>query len=223
MAAEIKIMKVAWYKRWFSYLIPIKVATRPSSYGKLQLSLYQNQWMLSTQKAIYSFGTKYTPFEVSFQNIKQFIPNIKSFLLLGAGIGSALHILQSNYRCYPKSILVDIDEQVKALSIEAGSIDQRDVSWHIGDAIEYIATTNQTFDLIGVDIFIDTVVNPYTLEAEFIHHIVRALSPKGIAVFNYIFNNAEEQKKLERTLADFFKNIQTQVHSKNAFYTCSNL
>lgn len=216
-------MKVLRYKRWLSYLLPIKIATRHSDYGTIQLSLYQNQWMLSTAKAIYSFGNKYTPFEVTFQEIKESLPSVESFLLLGAGIGSALHILQSKYNCYPISTLVDLNEQAKALSLEAGSIDFSRVNWHIGDAVEFIATSNQTFDLIGVDLFIDTKVNPNTLHANFINNIQNALSSKGIAIFNYIFSNQEEQKKLERILADSFKNVHIHVHSKNVFYTCSNL
>ena len=148
-------------KKVLSYLYPVSIIEFSNEkHRKLILQLFCNQFMLSTQDAVYSFGTFYTPFRKSFALIKDDIQNCQRFLLLGTGLGSALKILQKKYQVYPDSVLVDNDKDILELSMKFMNLNERkNVSWIYNDAVTYLKSNMQVFDLIGVDLFRGTLLS----------------------------------------------------------------
>jgi 16S rRNA G1207 methylase RsmC len=217
-------MKIPFYKKAISYFFPFKLKEVNSVKNNLlRVYLFRNQMMLSCADAIYSQGTSYEPFRLPFKKIKKEISSLNSFLLLGTGLGSALQILQEDYHHYPESTLVDIDEEVLALSKEWMNLNvKNNVEWICEDALLFLKESTNKYDLIGVDVFKGTRV-PYDIQTEyFINLCAERLSPNGIVIFNFISQNKTDALLLERNMKHKFKNIDTIQHFLNTFYICKN-
>jgi len=217
-------MKIPFYKKAISYFFPYKLKEVSSLKNNLlRVYLFRNQVMLSCADAIYSQGTSYEPFRLPFKKIKKEMSSINSFLLLGTGLGSALQILHKDYHHYPKSTLVDIDEEVLALSKEWMNLDvKNNVEWICADALFFLQESSEKYNLIGVDVFKGTRV-PYDFQTEyFINLCVGRLSPKGIVIFNFISQNKTDTLLLEDKMQHQFKNIDVIHHGLNKFYICKN-
>jgi spermidine synthase len=188
-----------------------------------KIELYQNQLMLSTSSAIYSFGVNYYPFSKSLKKIKKEIPFVNSFLLLGTGLGSALKILQDNYQCYPKSTLVDFNQTLLDLSKELMELNaKQNVEWVCQEASFYIEQHLGQYDLIGIDIFVDMSVPLFVKSSEFISKIKKRLTPQGIALINLTFTSSNEQLIVENRLKTTFNHVEPIKHNLNYFYICKN-
>jgi hypothetical protein len=217
-------MEIPYYKKIVSYFYPVKLKEVTSVQNNLlRVYLFRNQMMLSCADAIYSQGVSYEPFRLPFKKIKKEISSMNSFLLLGTGLGSALQILQKEYHHYPETTLVDIDEDVLALSKEYMALNTKNnVEWICEDALLFLQESAKTFDLIGVDVFKGTTV-PFDIQTEyFISLCTKKLSPKGIIVFNFISQNKTDCLLLEDKMQHNFKNIEIILHGLNKFYICKN-
>jgi hypothetical protein len=212
-------MKIPYYKKLISYFFPLKLKEVTSVQNNLlRVYLFRNQIMLSCADAIYSQGMSYEPFRLPFKKIKKEIPDINSFLLLGTGLGSALQILQNEYHHYPVTTLVDIDEDVLALSKEFMALNTKNNV----DALLFLQETNKTFDLIGIDVFKGTTV-PFDIQTDyFISLISKKLSPNGFIIFNFIAQNKTNGLLLEDKMRHKFKKIEIIPHGLNKFYICKN-
>ena len=217
-------MTIPLYKRIISFLFPVLLEKKNDFYGKEhKIELYQNQLMLSTSSAIYSFGVNYYPFTKSLKKIKKEIPFVTSFLLLGTGLGSALKILQENYQCYPKSTLVDFNQTLLDLSKELMELNaKQNVEWVCQEASFYIEQHLDQYDLIGIDIFVDMSVPLFVKSSEFISKIKKRLTPQGIALFNLTFTSSNEQLIVENRLKTTFNHVEPIKHNLNYFYICKN-
>ena len=217
-------MKFPFYKIAISYFFPLKLKEVKSAKNNLlRVYLFRNQIMLSCADAIYSQGTSYEPFRLPLKKIKKEIPLLNSFLLLGTGLGSALQILHEDYHHYPESTLVDIDEEVLALSKELMGLNAKNnVEWICEDAFIFLKESSKKYDLIGVDVFKGTTV-PHDIQTEyFISLCAERLSPNGIVLFNFISQNKTDTLLLEDKMRHNFKNIEIIQHFLNKFYICKN-
>lgn len=217
-------MQIPFYKKLASYFFPIKLKEVTSVQNNLlRVYLFRNQFMLSNLDAIYSQGTSYEPFSMPFEKLKKEINSINSFLLLGTGLGSALHILQKHYNHFPSSTLVDIDEDVLALSKEFMHLNTKNnVEWVCDDALIYLQETTKTFDLIGVDVFKGTTV-PFDIQTDyFVSLCKKRINKNGIVIFNYISKNKTDILMLENKMQHKFNSIEIILHGLNKFYICRN-
>lgn len=207
-----------------SYIFPIQLKSISSEHhSKLSLQLYQNQLMLSTSNAIYSYGNKYAPFVKSLKFLKNDLSKVKSFLLLGTGLGSALHILQDKYDCFPNSVLVDSDFQILNLSKEYMNLNSiGNVNWVHQDAYTFLKSTTSKFDLIGIDVFKDLIVPSSVVKEDFIRLCHQHLNRDGNCIFNFVFSNTDEANNMEEIIAFNFKQIKTISYKRNTFYICKN-
>lgn len=215
-------MHIPFYKKLLSYLLPI---TLESTIGKsmtvLTLQLYRNQFMLITPRAIYSYGTRYNPFKKSFAAIKDRLPEFNRFLLLGTGLGSALNILQQTYHCFPSSTLVDYDEDIIAYSIKYMNLNSKqNVVWKCDDAFKFLQSSDEKFDLIGVDIFRDLVQPEFSLSSEFFQLCSTHLSAGGICIFNMILGDDNRIVELEKKLMPHFAKVNFILDRMNTYFIC---
>lgn len=189
------VRTISGYKYFLSYILPVRIASSTSDYHpELNLELYRGQLTLSTSSALYSVGVSYAPFKIGFHAIRDVLPNIHSFLLLGTGLGSALQILQKKYRVFPKAALVDNDSEVLRLSRQWMHLNSHGkTDWICADAKAYMQSNEDKFDLIGIDVFHDLFHPEWACEEVFIRHCRKALHPHGIVLANYIFK--EDYKK----------------------------
>jgi predicted membrane-bound spermidine synthase len=207
-----------------SYLYPITLRVISNTrHPHLKLQLFCNQFMLSTQEAVYSFGTFYTPFRKSFKAIRRDIKQCRSFLLLGTGLGSALLILQKKHHVFPASVLVDNDQDILDLSMEYMQLNsQKNVVWVHSDAGTYMQNNSGTFDLIGVDIFRDTMIPRDFKQTPFFEQCKMKLNPGGHCIFNMILNSSNEHMIIRERLQQHFSSLKELRFKVNTFYICSN-
>lgn len=212
--------KITWYLRLASYFYPIPILYRDSDKNKLlQIKLFRNEWMLSCGPAIYSMGTTYTPFVKSFARLLKKKKNISSFLLLGTGLGSALHILHKKYNIYPNAVLVEIDEEIIGLSRTYMEFKQPEkISWICADAITYMKENTQVFDVIGIDIFTGLHVPFGVQQTDFLSRCKLSLNPDGVCIINFIGHTDRDIKTFEATLHEVFSNVDIIKEGLNRFY-----
>jgi spermidine synthase len=214
-------MNAPLYKKIQSYFYPIRFENKTSEHNKiLELFLFQNEWMLTTPDAIYSHGLHYTPFKYAFKSVRHELKNVKTFLLLGAGLGSAVQILNKNYGIFPQTMLVDNDDQVIAFGKKI--YQQSNQAWVLDDASNFIENCEKTFDLIGVDVFHDLHVPRKITERAFLKTCAERLSKRGIMIMNYVVHHSIEEKNLCNHLNEIFVDVQTIYRRQNVFFICKN-
>lgn len=215
-------MEVSAGKKILSFFYPITIQKMAGTkHRKLILQLFCNQWLLSTDEAVYSYGSFYTPFRKSFRTIKNKLKNVKSFLLLGTGLGSALKILQSKYDVYPEAVLVDNDKTIIELSMRYMELNTKNnVRWEYDDAQHYIQTTTKTFDLIGVDVFKDMFI-PTAFKQESFFALCRSrLNPGGYCIFNMIFPSTNEKEIVTERMRRHFSQVSEISFRINTLFVC---
>lgn len=125
--------------------------------------------------------------------------NPTSILILGLGGGDALSLLQKKY---PKaySTAVEWDEVMIDLTRALGKVHQHEQA-HIvhEDACTFLATNEQTYDLIFMDLFKGETVSPEVVREETIGLLRSHLSEQGILVVNFF-----KQKHLVALYEKFF-------------------
>lgn len=195
------------FQRLCSYFWPIKVLELSSPLNPtLYLKYYQGQWLLETEDAIYSEGTRYRPLVLGFQKIKPELGKIQRVLMLGCGLGSGAMILQK-MGFSPSITLVDKDPVILtcAQKILPESILSK-AEFIATDAQEFLATSPQTYDLIVVDIFKGRKVPDFITSTSFLETIAQKLySPKGIVLLNYIVQDNKEAEKLIQRFSQTFR------------------
>lgn len=198
--------------QWRSWLWPQPISQVHDEGQLLQLDLFRNEYMLSTPQAIYSWGLHYKPFKVSFKKIKNDIPSIQSFLLLGTGLGSALSILQKKYKQFPEAVLVDKSQTILDLSQHYMALNtHQNVQWICSDAQTYLQNNPRKFDAIGVDIFTDMNVEHHFKQEAFYRSIAAHLNPGGIAIFNNVFSSRNERDIVIKRMQQAFDTV-TPIH-----------
>lgn len=205
------------FKYVFSYIVPVRIASGSSDYhSKLHLELYRGQLTLSTASALYSVGDNYAPFKIGFQAIRNMLPNVDSFLLLGTGLGSALYILQKKYLIYPHACLIDLDSEILRLSRQWMHLNTKgNTEWVCADAKSFMAVNNCKYDLIGIDLFHDLYHPEWACEEPFINQCHAALNPNGIILANYIFrDNYKKTYTIER-YERIFRKVEVIPYRQN--------
>lgn len=210
-------------KKYLSYLYPITIETKKDyKQRNLKLQLYCGQYLLSTAQAVYSYGTMYAPFRITFKKIKNHIPHIKTMLLLGTGLGSALKILQQKYNSYPQAFLIDIDKEAIYYSMKYMELNHKNnVQWILSDALQYIANSNMQYDLIAVDVFIDTLLPADYKNEAFFKQCYSHLTVNGMCIFNVILSTKSEISKVENALYAVFATVNKYTLGINTFYVCN--
>jgi len=215
-------MQISLHQRALSYLYPVTLERKKDFLEKEHwLQLYRNQLMLCTPTAIYSYGTRYYPFAKPFEFLKSELMQVHRFLMLGTALGSGLKILQDQYACYPESTLVDINETLLNWSKEYMDLNKRNnVQWICSEASFFVEHCNETYDLIGLDIFIDMSVPHFVKSEAFLRQIKQLLNPEGYLIFNLMFNSQNEHLIMVERLHAVFNSAFEIPHDRNTFYIC---
>lgn len=160
------------------------MTSHPSEFNTLlKVAIENGKKVLNTRDANYSYGGLQELLEYGLD----FIPpeNIQKVLILGLGAGSVIDSLRNKYRITGKITGVEIDPVVINLAKEEFDIDRfEDFELIEADAAEFVKNTFETFDLIVVDIFINTGVPAVFYEKEFWENVESLVSNNGFVLFN---------------------------------------
>lgn len=130
-----------------------------------------------------------------------FIPVPERILMLGTAAGSLLHFLRHHY---PRSDIttVDIDDALieQLLRKEILPPAQTGLRYVYDDAAHFIANSDQSYDLILVDIFNGSQSPAWLLEKESINKLYRLLTRRGALAYNLLINSEHDFKLFYRNL-----------------------
>lgn len=142
-------------------------------------------------------------------------PAPRSVLVVGGGDGGAVEELLK-HPSIENVTLAELDEEVVAVArthlqgIHRGALDDPRVKLRIGDGAEFVARTEQRFDLVLLDLTDpETPAGPlYT--SEFFDRCKRVLAPGGAIVLHLgaPFHEPEQVRKLGASLASVFEKVR---------------
>jgi predicted membrane-bound spermidine synthase len=197
-------VKVNSFQKALSYLFPIKIWKGSGTVNPvLELFLHRGEWQLTTNDAVYSDGTHYRPLTEAFRKTEKLLPRVKKVLILGSGLGSAIHILDKK-GFYPSFTFIDKDEKVLELALALLKPSQKErVRVNCSDAATFIEENKEQYDLIIVDVFFGRVVPGFVSTEDFIKKCRRCLNSDGIFILNYMLNNQEDQQRFSFIQSQF--------------------
>ncbi len=186
-----------------SFLKQIQIETTSGEFSdSLEVVLFEGRYMLNTANATYSFEDRYTSYKTALQTISQQIPQMKTGLVLGLGLGSIPQMLQRNFNFKGEIECVEIDGKIIQLAERyypsAPLFNQLTV--HKNDALAWMELNTKQFDLIAVDLFIDKKVPPQFHTKTFMVNLKNALQPNGILLFSRMTENYKTEQTLINNL-----------------------
>ncbi len=174
---------VPFWKRWLSYLTEVHIESASSSYNPhLYVSMVSGRYMLSTDKAIYSYGDRYYNFGHVFDRMN--LSGKKDVLILGFGLGSIPILLEKKYS-HMQITGVEIDEEVIYLASKyVIPTLKSEINLVQADAESFIDIGNKKYDLIAMDVFESDYI-PHRFESEsFLGKLKASLTSEGILLYN---------------------------------------
>lgn len=215
-AATINMAKIPIWKRWLSHIIEFEIEKLDSDYGhELSLCISDGKLQLNAERAIYSWEDKYDNFYKAFAKMKlEKLPG-KECLVLGFGLGSIVQMLEQNFKQNMHFTGVEIDEQVIYLA-EKYIVDKLKSPVQIinGSAEIFVEITNDKFDLICIDIFINDKIPHVIKEKAFLELCKNRLTEGGVLLFNHLSNSDAEESKGKA----YFNMVFKAIFPKAALY-----
>lgn len=203
--------KISLFQKALSFIVPVGLSIQSSAFHPyLEFLLYRNQLQLATEDAIYSDGERYQPYRLAFRRIgKTRLQSVSSCLVLGSGLGSIVQILHKQYRPDPiHYTLVELDPEIlKYARIVLGEKKITDIQDYCGDGRQFIKNTNQSYDLVCIDVFKNRTVPRAFIETMFFEDLKMILIPGGIWIMNYILNEEEDWNTLWKNASQVFSTI----------------
>ena len=209
-------------KTLLSYVWGIKIASLKSPLnGRLEVWYTAGKFRLNSENANYSFGALHTLFQKVFREINIAERNPQSLLLLGLGAGSVVSVLRNELKLDTKITAVEHDDQVILLAKEYFAIDRYSgLEIVSGDAADFVASDDEKFDCIVIDLFHDCDVPDKFIQPAFLDHCFRHLTGRGILIYNFIASNIrqkEEFEELKRNISSpgrEFRILELKVENK---------
>lgn len=200
-----------------SFFVPVILEKRNGELGHLlEITLDGGKLLLNTKTANYSYGTLHQVFRRAFYFAKVEEMKPKNVLVLGFGGGSIVKILLKELNLSPKITGIEYDSVVIELWNEyfGGEFAEK-VDLIQTDAFEFVKKCEAKFDLICVDLFIDTKVPAQFQTMEFAKNLLSCTEKNATIISNFIVEKSKEQEVL-KTLEQFFEKNGCLVSSFNS-------
>lgn len=191
-----------------SYIFDLSVEKKQSDFsGIVEVSLSSGQYKLSTQNAVYSFGKKYTSFNVAFNSIDILNRQIKTVLVLGFGLGSVVDLLES-HPTIQQIKAVDADKVIIELAKKYLQSNLKNKVEYVCDDAEKFVLDNhdKQYDLVLFDVFIEDETPMNFMKQSFLESLKKLVSNNGLLLFSKI--NDSNKSKIEN---DQFEKIFSVV------------
>ncbi len=215
-------MKKPFFKSLLSYFVDIQLEYTSSEFNEdLYIFLSDGRYQLRTNKAIYSFEDKYVNFYKIFKALNWEKMNIEKVLLLGLGLGAIPQMLEINFDKQFEYHIVEIDEEIINLAQKYTLNDLKSPTYvYEMDAEIFVDITEEKFDLIIIDIFIDRTVPKKFESSDFLEKLKYLLYDNGIILFNRL--NSDNENFLSNTKY-FDKIFKTEFHDAKMFFVKNNI
>ena len=188
-------------KKILSFLIPINIYKRKSAVSNsLEVTWANGELVLDSKNTNYSYGSLQRILRKGLKAIGfETINKMESILVLGVAGGSVIKTLVNEIKYKGKITGVEIDPEIIEIANTYFKLYKiPNLTIVIDDAFEFVLKTNETFDLIIIDIFQDTNMPNFLFEKFFTDRIGTLLKSGGYILFNTMLtkqsDNARNQK-----------------------------
>jgi spermidine synthase len=218
------------FKKFLSYFVPVNIVKRQSDIShNLEVTYNNGQLVLDSKNTNYSYGSlqrilrkglKY----IGFERIRGF----KSILVLGVAGGSVIKTLVDEIDYKGRITGVEIDPKVIDIANTYFGLNQiENFEIVICDAFEFVLKSKDSYDLIIIDIFKDTVMPDFLFEDYFINHVNRMLNINGFILFNTMTLTQQHKDRNSIYRAHFDDSYSVRMYPKvedhNELYTIKKL
>ncbi len=205
-------MKQPIWRRLLSYIIDIPIETAESGYNPyLNVIMKRGQYQLLTENAIYSYGELYDNFSKAFKRIDLDRLKINNVLILGFGLGSIPLMLETLFHKKYHYTAVEIDPEVLKLANKYTVCNLKSsIEFHLSDAYTYASFSEEKFDMICMDVFLDDIVPTELEQEDFLLALKKLLAPNGILLFNKLAHFKKDKNAADLFFQHHFKPIFTE-------------
>ena len=217
-------------QKLLSYFIPITIYKKNSALSKsLEVTWNNGQLVLDSKSTNYSFGSLQRILKkglkfIGFERIR----NFESVLILGVAGGSVIKTLVNEIKYTGKITGVEIDKNIIEIANQYFKLNEiTNLEIIIADAFEFVLKTKETYDLIIIDIFQDTVMPNFLFEDFFINRINALLNLNGFILFNtMVINTKQEERNLlykSKFGGNYSLRMYPKVETHNELFTIKKL
>lgn len=194
------------FQKYLSYLADIPVeSTHSALHETLEVHISKGRYRLCTPNAVYSWEDLYDNFQLAFEQIQWHKLNIQTVLVLGLGMGSVVQMLEKklgplHFTC------VELDEEVIRLCNKYIAPQLKSTMEVVhGDAELFVSITEEEWDLVIVDLFVDDIIPHAFTKRHFLTHCARITHLDGLMLYNCLADNSEDIEVAKRFYAEKWK------------------
>ncbi|UOB16321.1 spermidine synthase [Abyssalbus ytuae] len=170
-------------KKILSYVWPVTKHVVSKINGPLEITWYNGKKLLDSKNANYSYGNLQKTLSYGLSKINV-IPET-NILLLGMGGGSVIETIHKKINSDVRITAIEIDEVIIEIAMrEFNVMAEKNLEIICADAYEYVKRCKHQFELIIIDVFIDTKVPSKFYSVEFWNNIENILQQNGTVLFN---------------------------------------
>lgn len=183
-------------QKYMSYLYPISKKV-PSIYsGLLEITWFNGKKHLNSKNAIYSYGSLQKVLKYGLKKLD--LQACKEVLILGMGGGSVIKTLRDDFNYKHNITAVEIDPSIIEIARTEFEMEaSKELKIICEDAQFFIQLNTFKYDLIIIDLYIDTKVPSPFLKSYFWQNLVAACSKKGQLLFNAALEE-KDKKHLDK-------------------------
>lgn len=200
-------------KKIISYIWPTTRSFHSKINGTLEVTYINGKKVLDTVNANYSYGSLQKILEIGLTKVD--LHSVENLLILGMGGGSIIKSLRETFEYQKNIVAVEIDPAIiKLANEEFGIIPSEKLQVIEEDAINFVKTSKEKFQLIIIDLFIDLKVPPVFYEKEFCASVASLLQKKGFIIFNAGVNLDKKSKTIDEIITNFGSDFEIRTFSK---------
>ncbi len=194
------------WKKWLSHLFPLTLESSGSAYNpELSVLLDRGRLQLLSGNAIYSWDDLYHNFLLAFEDVNISERPVNDVLVLGLGLGSVPYMLEKVFGLPCAVTAVELDETVAELAMRYSLHRlQNPIDVVTADAGIFVDVTEETFDLIVVDIFEDDKTPEAFEHPDFLERCQELLNPGGLLLYNRLYSSGPNSVRTDRFYNEVF-------------------
>lgn len=171
-----------WRKN-LSYIFPLTRMVQSEVSGRLEVGWIEGKKVLNCRRVNYSYGGLQKALNYGLEQLS--LQSINSVLVLGMGGGSVIESLRKKFKYAKAIVAVELDPVVIQIAEEEfGITSYENLEVVCADALAFVETAKQKFDLIIVDLFVAENVPKKFYSNAFWQDIENCTNKNGNVLFN---------------------------------------
>lgn len=190
---------------WISYIHPVLIEARSGEVTPyLEVMRTSGKNVLNTNCVNYSYNGLHIIMSHFFNQIKLQNYSFNNILILGMGAGSIISLLRKKYHLTCKITAVEKDAVVIELAKRHFDIKQySNLNIVHEDAFDFVRNSNEKYDLIISDLFIDNNVPKKFASYEYLMNLKRVSTESCLVAYNKMTQEKRHKEEFIELLHDF--------------------